>query len=278
MTDRRGGFLRRLLVLVIGGTLSTVGCSTPGPDSVGVQGFPVGQVADYQLGGQYPPPPGTKIVVRDSTAEPAAGLYNICYVNGFQTQPGERELWLRDRRDLVLIGQNGSPLIDENWPDELILDTSTPAKRTRLAEIINRSVDTCATKGFNAVEFDNLDSYTRSQEALTVDDNIELAAALAKFAHAAGLAVGQKNAAELGERGRGRAAFDFAIAEECLRFQECGSYAEVYGQAVIDIEYVDDLPAPLGNVCSLPNRLPTMIIRDRKLVAQGATGYFYRAC
>ena len=28
------------------------------------------------------------VVVRDSTDMPEPGLYSICYVNGFQTQPG----------------------------------------------------------------------------------------------------------------------------------------------------------------------------------------------
>lgn len=36
-------------------------------------------------------------------------FYNICYVNGFQTQPGERDLWLVQRRDLILIGGDGRP-------------------------------------------------------------------------------------------------------------------------------------------------------------------------
>src|SRR5690606_18115219 len=44
---------------------------------------------DYQLGGAYTPPGGVQIVSRDREATPAAGAYNICYVNGFQIQPGE---------------------------------------------------------------------------------------------------------------------------------------------------------------------------------------------
>ena len=42
---------------------------------------------DYQLGGDRPVPDHVGIVVRDRTSEPLAGVYNICYVNGFQTQP-----------------------------------------------------------------------------------------------------------------------------------------------------------------------------------------------
>jgi hypothetical protein len=42
---------------------------------------------DYQLGGSYTPPTGTKILIRDRTASPDLSVgYNGCYINGFQTQ------------------------------------------------------------------------------------------------------------------------------------------------------------------------------------------------
>jgi Glycoside-hydrolase family GH114 len=40
---------------------------------------------------------------------------------------------------------------------EIILDTSTAAKRTEIATILNGWIDECADDGFNAVEPDNLD-------------------------------------------------------------------------------------------------------------------------
>ncbi|MCZ9340288.1 endo alpha-1,4 polygalactosaminidase, partial [Streptomyces sp. TRM76130] len=51
---------------------------------------------DYQLGGPYPPPDGVRVVVRDHTVRPASGLYNICYVNAFQAQPGAERDWDAD--------------------------------------------------------------------------------------------------------------------------------------------------------------------------------------
>jgi len=42
----------------------------------GIQLPPVG-VADYQLSGAYTPAADVQVVARDSTAKPAAGLYNI---------------------------------------------------------------------------------------------------------------------------------------------------------------------------------------------------------
>src|SRR5687767_9981474 len=50
---------------------------------------PVDAPIDYQLGGAYEPPDGVEIVSRDRGAAPASGLYNLCYVNGFQIQPDE---------------------------------------------------------------------------------------------------------------------------------------------------------------------------------------------
>ncbi|WP_067675467.1 endo alpha-1,4 polygalactosaminidase [Nocardia miyunensis] len=282
----------RRLIAILTALILSAGCSasevdTPEPDSAtpsepgkpsGAADFPAGKTADYQLGGPYSPPAGVTIVVRDSTATPAAGAYNICYVNAFQTQPGERDLWLRERRDLILSGADGRPLIDQNWPDELLVDTSTAQQRDQLAEIVGHTIGDCAAKGFEAVEFDNLDSYTRSDGKLTAADNLRFAAALTRTAHAAGLLAGQKNAADLSEQASGQASFDFAIAEECLRFQECTQYRAVYGRRVIDIEYTDDLPGSPETVCALPNRPPSTLIRDRELVPEGIAGYFYRHC
>ncbi len=246
------------------------------PVSSSARPFPAGAAADYQLGGAYPPPAGVGVVVRDSSAEPVVGLYNVCYVNGFQTQPAERELWLGERRDLVLFGQDGHPLVDPNRPDELVLDTSTVEKRARLAVVVGAVITTCATSGFDAVEIDNLDSDTRSRGALTVDDNLAFATLLAEDAHGRGLLIGQKNAAELGERGRAEAGFDFAVAEECVAFDDCAAYTAVYGERVLDVEYTDNLPA--GEVCGSPVRPRSTIVRDRDLVRPGDPGYSYRRC
>ena len=232
---------------------------------------------DYQLGGAYTPPEGAVGVSRDSTDSPAPGLYSICYVNGFQTQPADRDLWLTDHPDLVL-RSGGEPVIDENWPDELIVDTSTSEKRARIAEIMGSALDRCAASGFDAVEIDNLDSYSRSDGQLTDDDAIALAALYAARAHAAGLAIAQKNSAELGERGRDEAGFDFAVAEECYRFDECAVYGDVYGDHVLDIEYSDDLRGDFSDACDDEDSPASTILRDRDLVTPSSEDYVFQAC
>src|SRR5690349_4243867 len=73
---------------------------------------PVNAGVDYQLGGAYPPPAGVEVVSRDRNAAPAAGIYNICYVNGFQIQPDEEQMWMDQYPDLILRDGNGDPVID----------------------------------------------------------------------------------------------------------------------------------------------------------------------
>ncbi|WP_405847313.1 endo alpha-1,4 polygalactosaminidase [Streptomyces sp. NBC_01518] len=189
---------------------------------------------DYQIGGAYPPPAGVRIVSRDRTASPAPGLYNICYVNAFQAQPDERASW---PADLLLRDTNGEVVVDEDW-GEALLDIRTAAKRQRVAARVNRWIDGCAAKGFDAVEPDNYDSYTRSHGLLTANDATAFITLLARHAHARHLAIAQKNTVELAGL-RKKLGLDFAIAEECAEYDECGEYAQAFDDRVIVIEYSD---------------------------------------
>jgi hypothetical protein len=272
------GAPRSALAVAAATTLLLGGCTAAQPTTPSAAAPPpVGAIVDYQLGGGYAPAAGVGGVVRDSTDEPAAGLYSVCYVNGFQTQPDDRDAWLTERRDLVL-QRDGEPLIDENWPDELILDTSTAEKRQRIAAELAKTLDRCASSGFDAIEIDNLDSYTRSDGLLSQDDAIALAALYAKHAHAAELAIAQKNAVELGARGRDEAGFDFAVAEECQRYDECSTYTDIWGGHVLDIEYTDNLRGDFADVCA-DRQVPTStILRDRDLTTPDDSRYRFAAC
>ncbi|QCW50552.1 endo alpha-1,4 polygalactosaminidase [Nocardioides dongxiaopingii] len=193
--------------------------------------LPTGTDVDYQLGGPVDRPAHVGIVVRDRTAAADPDRYNVCYVNGFQTQPDAKRFW-RQRWNLVL-KQDGRPVVDENW-GEWLLDIATPAKRRRLAAIVGRWVDGCARDGFQAVEFDNLDSFTRSRGELSRRDATAFARLLVRRTHAAGLAAGQKNLA--GYDGT-RIGFDFAVSESCAQYRECGRYVEDFGTQVLMVEY-----------------------------------------
>ncbi|WP_324194572.1 endo alpha-1,4 polygalactosaminidase [Nocardia blacklockiae] len=248
------------------------------PPPSGVRLPPAGAIADYQLGGPYSPPEEVAVVTRDSTAPPLPGRYNICYVNAFQTQPGERDRWLREHPELVLADDSGTPITDPGWPDELLLNTSGEPHRRAIADILSATIRRCRDTGYQAVEFDNLDSYDRSQGQLTSADNLALAALLATGAQGSGLAVAQKNSAELAETAAAAAGFDFVIAEDCFRYAECDSYRSVYGDLVLDIEYTDTLGLPFDRVCHDPDRAPSTILRDRALVPAGSPGHVYAHC
>ncbi|MBY8343621.1 endo alpha-1,4 polygalactosaminidase [Streptomyces spinosirectus] len=189
---------------------------------------------DYQIGGAYPPPPGVRVVSRDRKASPAPGLYNVCYVNAFQAQPDERASW---PADLLLRDERGKVVVDEDW-GEALLDIRTPARRKRVAARINGWIDGCADKGYDAVEPDNYDSYTRSRHLLTADDAKAFITLLSRHAHARKLAIAQKNTVELAGS-RKRLGLDFAVAEECAEYDECGQYAKAFDDRVIVIEYTD---------------------------------------
>ena len=234
---------------------------------------PVGGIWDYQLGGDYTPAPGVSIVTRDSTSGAVPGLYSICYVNGFQTQPGA--VW---PSGLILHTGSGEPLVDPNWPDEHILDISSQTNRASAAARLDPVIDACAAKGFRGIEFDNLDSYTRSNGALTLSDAIAFATLLVARAHTDGLAAAQKNTTQLGARGRDQIGFDFAVAEQCDRYQECAAYTSVYGEHVLDVEYADDLRRPFAQFCASSSRPSTAILRDLELVPRGSAGYVYQHC
>jgi len=235
---------------------------------------PAGAAPDYQLGAAYDPPAGVTVVARDRTAEPAPGVYSICYVNGFQTQPGELDTW---PSEALLTDARGEIVFDPDWPDEALLDTSTDAERALIAGVVEPWIRGCAEAGFDAVEFDNLDTYERSDGALTLDDNLALAALLVGAAHRAGLAAGQKNAAEDAEMLHEAAAFDFAMAEECTVFDECSLFADVYGEHVIAVEY-SDTGIDFATACAAPSAPASMVLRDRDLTGPDDDAYVFALC
>lgn len=232
---------------------------------------------DYQLGGSYAVPAGVTVVGRDSTSSPAKGVYSICYINGFQSQPADHSYWTRQHKSLLLY-RGGKPIVDANWPDELILNTSTASKRASIAKHYERSIAACAKKGFAAIEIDNLDSFTRSRGRLNAHDNKELAKLYARSAHAHGMAIAQKNTAEFARTWKKAVGFDFAVAEECYRWDECGVYKKAYGSKVIDIEYTDDLRGTFAKACADPDSPALMALRDRDLRTPKSKHYRYDHC
>jgi hypothetical protein len=237
---------------------------------------PVDAPADYQLGGDYPPAGGVRVVVRDRLARPA-GRYDVCYVNAFQPQPGELGWW-RAHHPGLLLRRAGRLVRDPGWPDEVLLDTSTPARRRGLAAVLGRWATRCAEDGFDAVEPDNLDSWQRSHGRLTRPGNLDLARRLVAVAHGRGLAVAQKNTAELTRAEVTRTGFDFAVAEDCAAYDECGRYERLYGDHVLEVEYADNGRGGFDAACVARGARWSIVYRDRDLLPAGQRGHVRAAC
>lgn len=234
--------------------------------------------ADYQLGGGYRLPAGVSVVSRDRTDRPARGAYNICYVNAYQTQPDELRWWRHHHGGLLLRDRAGRLVHDEGWPGEVLLDTSTPAKRHGIARVMGRWIKRCATDGFDAIEPDNLDSFSRSRHLLERRHALALATLLARSAHRHDLAIAQKNLANVTRAERLQIGFDFAVAEECQVWHECGSYRRAYGRHIIEIEYTDNGRAAFRQACRTHGDVWSVLLRDRMLRRPGHPAYAYRAC
>ncbi|MEU5282317.1 endo alpha-1,4 polygalactosaminidase [Streptomyces asoensis] len=238
---------------------------------------PVNAPFDYQIGGAYQPAADVKVVTRDVKESPAKGLFNICYVNAFQTQEegdvGGPQDW---DQDLLLTDEDGNWVIDPDW-DEVILDITEDGKRSRIAQEINKQIDTCDNKGFDAVELDNYDTYTRDvvKGAITAEDAQKYIRLLSAHAHNQGLAVGQKNTVDLSDQ-HVKNGLDFAIAEECgdPRWNECDQYVAAYGSHAIFIEYTDE---GMQNACAFADKV-SVIQRDVAVSKPGSRTYVRKTC
>jgi hypothetical protein len=268
-----------LMVLAVGGGVpdpAAAGNVAPPPENAGF---------DYQIGGDYPLPEGVSVVSRDWFSGRAAEepVYSICYVNAFQTQdnepgvdrPDERSNWPK-RLVLKKLGD------DPHWGGEYLVDVSSAKKRRRAARWVRRMVRGCARGGFEAVEYDNLDSWTRfdgtpleRKVPFGKRDALRFAKRLAKLAHARGLAVGQKNTADITVKQSRRVGFDFAIAEECARYKECGRYQRVYDDGVIEIEY---RRKDFDKGCARAGDELSIVLRDRQVRTPGSARYRYDSC
>ncbi|PWD51276.1 hypothetical protein C8046_12025 [Serinibacter arcticus] len=265
--------------LALACTLALAACSPAVDDGGATPALPpTSGPFDYQLGEPYGEAGEFAVVGRDVTADPLEGAYNVCYLNGFQTQPGALTSWEDEHPD-ALLREDGALVMDPDWPDEAVLDPTTPDQREAILAVVGPQIDTCAEKGFDAVELDNLDTFLRF-DGVAREGALALASEYVGRAHDAGLAVGQKNAADVGEAAREEAGFDFAVVEECAVYDECGAYREVYGEHVLQIEYSDTLDDALtfDDVCADPDRAPLTVLRDRLLVGSDSPDHEREQC
>lgn len=245
-------------------------CASGGADDpTAVRLPPAGAGFDYQLGGDGSLPAGVTVVARDWQAgSPVGGeVYDICYVNAFQSQPDVQ--W---PPEVVTTAE------DPDWPGEFVIDLSSAQTREVAAARVGEMIEHCAQRGFDAVEFDNLDTFVRFGDLGSGEvgfgraETAAYASLLVEMAHANGLAAGQKNTVELLGEPLG---FDFAVVEQCGEYAECDAFREAYGERVYAIEYTAE---GLAAACAALGEDASVILRDLDLVAAGAPGYVYATC
>jgi hypothetical protein len=150
----------------------------------------------------------------------------VCYLSA-----GSWEDWRPDAGEFpssVLGRSNGWP--GERWLDIRRLDVLGPIMEARL--------DLCAAKGFDGVEFDNVDGYQNPTGfPLTGAQQLRFNVFLANAAHERGLSALLKN--DLGQIRRLEPYFEGALNEQCHQYDECGRLVPFVeaGKPVFGVEY-----------------------------------------
>ena len=178
---------------------------------------------------------------------------------------GSVESWRSDAGDFPasIIGNNYDGWDGEKFLDIRNIDALAPIMRARL--------DMIKTKGFDAVEPDNIDSYTNATGFdISEQDVIKYCKWLANEAHSRGLSIGQKNATELSEQLVDT--FDWILLEGAFN-EGIENEAQIYitkNKAVFATEYDDDMTVEAfkANVCPKAKTLQySAIFKHRELDA-----------
>jgi Glycoside-hydrolase family GH114 len=160
----------------------------------------------------------------------------LCYIDA-----GTWENWRPDAGQFPrsLLGRN-----DGRWSGERWLDIAK--FRGALARIMRARAQMCQRKGFNGIDFDNVDGYQNNTGfRLTSADQLRYDIFLANTAHSLGLSVALKN--DVGQIPALIRYFDFAIDEQCFQYADClasenggrfglNEFVAAH-KAVFDIEY-----------------------------------------
>lgn len=224
------------------------------PDT-GASGINTSVVADmYEIDG-FANDAATVATLHASAGTHTARRGVTCYWSA-----GTSEDWRPDATayDPMLLGNAYSGFADERWVDIRQLPS--------LAPILTARMDMCRAKGFDAIEFDNMDSWFADNKTglnLTQEDATAFVVWLAQQAHLRGLSMALKSVVELVPAVRRHV--DFSVVEQCFEFQECtrssantgGAYGydmmTELGKPVFEAEY--RTYSATSNVCAQANAL-----------------------
>lgn len=208
------------------------------------------QLSSSPSASQLLPSPGSPYPVYDIDGEDAsagtvaalhqAGAHAICYISA-----GTWENWRSDQASFPAAVKGSG----NGWPGEKWLDIRAI---TTLQPIMAKRVANCAAKGFDAMEFDNIDGYSnRTGFPLTAADQLAYNKMLAGLAHDAGLAAGLKNDGD--QVKQLLPYFDFDINEQCVQYSECGNLTPFVqaGKPVFEAEYSGNKTSVCGALNAL---------------------------
>jgi hypothetical protein len=156
-----------------------------------------------------------------------AGRIVICYIDA-----GTWESWRPDANKFPksVKGNPVSGFSNERWLDI--------RQQSILDPIMKARMNLCKSKGFNGVEFDNVDGYANNTGfPLTASEQLSYNIFLANAAHTRDLSVALKN--DLDQVTTLLPYFDWALDEQCFQYQECNKLVPFIkaNKAVMEVEY-----------------------------------------
>jgi hypothetical protein len=204
----------------------------------------------------------------------AAGATAVCYVDVGTLEQGRPDY---DKFPASVIG----PAV-QGWPGENWLLVTAANQSTILPLMQARFQSWCLAKGFDAIEPDNLDSFTNLPSGtISEADNLTYDLAIAKLAHGMSLSIGLKNL--LPDVSSSYvpsllSSFDWALVEQCYEYDECSSYSQsgsfiMLGKAAWDVEYNQS-----PNCTQADSEHLNAQLTDLDLVDPLDTGYSYTPC
>jgi hypothetical protein len=198
------------------------------------------------------------------------GGHAICYLSA-----GTAENFRPDYQEYVRFNRThdhsliGKPF-SGRFPNEYWLNINNDhGQRSFILRELTARTRKCANAGFDAVEYDNVETYAQPTRVtgwkVSAHTQLIFNKALARMAHANGLAVGLKN--DLGQVPKLEPDFDFAVNEQCFQYRECtnnpspGYKAFLRdGKPVFQVEY----RIPPSRFCDKANRLGISSIKKAK--------------
>jgi hypothetical protein len=203
----------------------------------------------------------------DTTASVVSALHARGFIVIAYASFGTYENWRPDAASFPANAKGSS----NGWPGENWLDIRSDGVKTIMAA----RLDLIKSKGFDAVEPDNVDGYSNSTGfPLTAQDQLNYNEWIAAQCHQRGLSVGLKN--DVDQVGTLQPYFDWTLNEESYKYSEYSGLSAFTNnnKAVFEVEY--------GKSTSQASALNALhfnsMTRDLDLLSPSSSGYVRLPC